>query len=279
MTEILDMKNFLSLLFLIGFSLSSTAQKISGTATYKSATKMEFKLPEDMPPDQKKMLEARMNKAAQKEFSLQFNRNESLFEEVVELEKQGQGGMRFMSIITGGTGLFYKNNKTQRYTDQTEFFGKKFLIKDSLEQFDWVLSSETKAIGNYICNKATATQNRKTLTLKTTDDEVQDSAGVDTNIITAWYTMQVPLNHGPDKYQGLPGLILEVNDGQRTILCTKVTLNTKEEIEIEEPSEGEEVSREEFEAITEKKLKEMQRMFKNRGGNRGREGFQITIGN
>lgn len=272
------MKNFLFLAALLMFGTSVSAQKISGSATYKTAAKMDVKLPDDIPPERKKMIEARMAQAMQKEFSLDFNRNESLYKEVVELDKGGEArGMRMMSMFSGGTGNFYKNNREQRYTDQTEFFGKMFLIKDSLEQYDWKLESETKTIGNYICNKATATQIRKTLTIKTEDGEMQDSAGVDTNVITAWYTMQVPLSHGPDKYQGLPGLILEVQDGGRTILCTKVSLNTKEEKEISEPSEGDEVNREEFEEITEQKMQEMQRMFKNRGNTHGRGGFEITI--
>jgi GLPGLI family protein len=44
-------------------------------------------------------------------------------------------------------------------------------------------------------------------------------------IVTAWYTPEIPVNQGPDKYWGLPGLILEVNDG-KTVLCSKVVLNS-----------------------------------------------------
>ena len=33
-------------------------------------------------------------------------------------------------------------------------------------------------------------------------------------------------------YQGLPGLVLEVNDGDLTILCSKITINPKKQIEI-----------------------------------------------
>lgn len=263
------------------FSLSLNAQKISGSATYKTASKMDIKLPDDIPPERKKAIEARMAKAMQKEFSLEFNRNESLYKEVVELDKESGNarGMRMMTMFTGGTnGTFYKNNQEQRYTDATEFFGKKFLVKDSLEQFDWKLGSETKTIGNYICNKATAMQVRKTMTIKTKDGGgMEDSAGVDTSYITAWYTMQVPINHGPGKYQGLPGLILEVNDDGTTILCTKVAINTKEEKEIEEPSEGDEMTRAEFEEMAEKKMQEMQRMMKGRNNGHGRGGFEITI--
>lgn len=274
------MKKLIAFLLFVSLGFSSSAQKISGSATYKTASKMSMTLPDNIPPERKKMIEARMQKALQKEFTLEFNRNESLYKEEIPLDKEGNArGMRMMTMMTTGTGTMYKNQKEGRFVDETELFGKKFLVKDDLETYKWELQSETKTIGNYICNKAIAKREQKTLTIKTEDGEMKDSSGVDTSTIIAWYTMQLPISHGPSEYHGLPGLILEVNDGTNTILCTKVSLSTKEEKQIEEPTEGEEVTAEEFEEITEKKLQEMQRMFKNRGndGRHGGNGFQITI--
>ena len=45
--------------------------------------------------------------------------------------------------------------------------------------------------------------------------------------ITAWYTPDIPINQGPENYWGLPGLILEINEPELIILCSKVVLNTK----------------------------------------------------
>jgi GLPGLI family protein len=275
------MKRILFLLLVAFFTTSLTAQNVGGTATYKTAGKLNFEMDFDqMSPDQRKMIEARMAKAMQKEFTLNFNRNESLYEEVVEMEKEGQRGMRFLAMMTGGTGTYYKNLKEERYTEATEFFGKPFLIKDSLVQLEWKIEKETKSIGNYICQKATAMRIREVSQITANSGEgFTDSVMVDTVFITAWFTMQIPVSHGPGQYFGLPGLILELNDGMNTILCTKVSLNTNTETEIKEPNDGEEVSSEEFEEITQKKLEEMQQNFGNgqrgRGGNRS---FQITIG-
>lgn len=278
------MKRILFLFALSIFSLSGFAQNIGGTATYKTAGKLDIEMNLDqMSPEQKKMIEQRMAKAMQKEFTLNFNRNESLYEEVVELEKEGQGrGMRFMAMFAGGTGTYYKNLMEKRYTEQTEFFGKGFLIKDSLEQLEWTIEKETKSIGNYICQKATAMRIREVSQITANpEDGMSDSTMMDTVYITAWFTLQIPVSHGPGQYFGLPGLILELNDGLTTILCTKVTLNTQSTTEIEEPSSGEEVSSEEFAEITAKKLEEMQQNFGN-GGPGGRGGrnhsFQVTIG-
>ena len=47
-------------------------------------------------------------------------------------------------------------------------------------------------------------------TIKNTEklEEVVVTAEVET--ITAWYTPQIPVSHGPAEYGGLPGLILEL---------------------------------------------------------------------
>ena len=45
--------------------------------------------------------------------------------------------------------------------------------------------------------------------------------------ISAWYTPQIPVSAGPGNYHGLPGLILEVNDGSETVICSKIVINPK----------------------------------------------------
>lgn len=270
---------FFSLLLTTGLSAQAS---FSGEAIYKTATTSPIKFDESkLSPDQLKMIKQRMSKALQKEFTLQFNRNESLYQENVALEKDGAGGgMRFMSMITGSGGTYFKNLAEQRYVDQTEFFGKKFLIKDSLENFDWKLGKETKSIGNYICNKATTQRIVTVSKVESSGEEVRDTTINDTIEITAWYTMQIPVSHGPAQYGGLPGLILELNDGATSMLCTKVSLKAGEALSLEEPDDGEEVSQEEYNEITTEKMEEMRTMYGGRrGGGRGGNGsFEIRIG-
>lgn len=86
--------------------------------------------------------------------------------------------------------------------------------------------------------------------------------------ITAWYTMQIPVSAGPGEYWGLPGLILEINSGRTTILCTKITLNPENKKEIKKPTKGKEVGREEYQDIVKKKMEEMRAMFRARRGGR-----------
>ncbi|PTM05621.1 MAG: GLPGLI family protein [Bacteroidetes bacterium] len=274
------MKKLLLFLVIIFSSLSLSAQKINGSATFKTAGSIPMKLESaEITPEQKKRIEERMSKAMQKEYTLSFNRNESLYEEVVALEKDGQRGMRFLSMMTGASGTYYRNLKESTIKQEQDLFGKLFLIEDSIETLEWKLGKETKSIGNYICNKATAERVFVVSKTEMIEGEVKDTIINDTVEIVAWYSMQIPVSHGPGKYSGLPGLILEVYDGQTTVLCTKVSISTTEAAEIKIPENGEQVSRSEFEKISREKMEEMREMYGgSRGGRGGHGSMEIRIG-
>ncbi|MEZ4876468.1 MAG: GLPGLI family protein [Flavobacterium sp.] len=87
--------------------------------------------------------------------------------------------------------------------------------------------------------------------------------------ITAWYTPEIPVSQGPEGYWGLPGLILEINDGKTVTLCSKIVLNAKEKAEIKAPKNGKVVSQKEYDETVISKMEEMREM----GGGRGRGGF------
>ncbi|ADF51653.1 MAG: GLPGLI family protein [Zunongwangia sp.] len=70
-------------------------------------------------------------------------------------------------------------------------------VKDRTPKIKWNITSETKAIGKFTANKATA-----------------HFRGRD---YTAWFTPEIPLPIGPWKLQGLPGLILEAYDTNKEI--------------------------------------------------------------
>ena len=75
--------------------------------------------------------------------------------------------------------------------------------------------------------------------------------------IVAWYAPEIPVAHGPSQYWGLPGLILEVNNGSQVIICDKIILGTKEKLLLKEPTSGKVVTEEEFEKILMKKIEQV----------------------
>lgn len=74
----------------------------------------------------------------------------------------------------------------------------------NLPKIKWKLSTETKKIGKFNCQKATTTfRGRK---------------------YEAWFTPEIPVPSGPWKLHGLPGLILEAQDESKTYVYNFVDI-------------------------------------------------------
>lgn len=279
------MKNISTLLLAVLFTGSLTAQNFQGKATYKSKRKIDIKLDSTQVDTgmHKKMMEM-LKKQFEKTFILTFNKDQSIYKEDQKLSKpQGPSNMEMVMINTGGSDILYKNTKENRFTNQNDVFGKIFLIKDNLEQLDWELGSETKNIGEYTCYKATLKQEVEVFESgisvngdKDLDEPQKTAPKMKEITITAWYTPKIPVNNGPGNYHGLPGLILEVNDGTETVICSKIVMNIKNNTELKEPNKGKIVTQEKFETIIDKKMKEMEerRSFNKKEG----QNIEIIIG-
>ena len=73
--------------------------------------------------------------------------------------------------------------------------------------------------------------------------------------VIAWYTPAIPINYGPKGEYGLPGLILELEIGKIIFKATKIILNPKEKVNVQEPKGGKRVSYEEYNKIMKKAKK------------------------
>ncbi|WP_109299684.1 GLPGLI family protein [Aquimarina sp. AU474] len=265
------------LLIIFFISQSIIAQGFQGVVTYQTNRKIDLKLNDSRTnPDMQKQIQEMLKKQFQKEFTLHFNASESVYKEVESLgAPQPSSGIRIMIAGGGGGDVSYKNVKEERFADKRDVFGKIFLVKDKLEKLDWTLENETKKIGNYTCYKATAKRTVERFQSSTIDSEEKEEVQEEELTITAWYTPEIPVAHGPDDFWGLPGLILEVNDGEQNMLCNKIVLNPKKKLEINEPGKGKVVTQEKFEEVMQKKMKEMQDRMPRRNG---QESMRIRIG-
>lgn len=253
------------------------AQEFHGVATYKSHRKVDLKMGNDKMDDaQQKMIQEQLRKQFQREYTLEFNKYESVYKQEAKLDTPQAPSSGISIKVVQGDDIMYKNVKEQRYTNKTEIYGKLFLIKDSLTSRKWQLVNETKNIGEYTCYKAIFEDEYTTRTLT---EEGEFTTVTKPRTTTVWYAPQIPVSNGPSNYFGLPGLVLEVNDGKLTLVCTKIVLNPEETIEIVEPKKGKEVSQEEFDAIRDKKNKEMLEQFRSTSrGNKGGDRVMIRVG-
>jgi len=259
------------------------SQDFQGIATYKSKRKVDIKLDStQVNSEMQQQVKEMLIKQFEKTYNLTFNKEESVYKEEEALAPPQPSGMQIVVAQVGGSDILYKNIKEDRYTNQNDVFGKIFLIKDKLQKSDWKLESETKNIGDYTCFKATTTreqEKRRPGTIRINkgkdadSDEEEQAPEMETVTITAWYTPQIPVSTGPGNYHGLPGLILEVNDGTETVICSKIVLNPKDEIAISEPQKGKEVTQAEFDEIIEKKMKEMNERY----NSERRDGHAVEI--
>ncbi len=293
----------ISTLILVFLSLTSFSQNISGQAFYESKTtvKMSEIGRKGMDENMRKMIAERMKSYLEKTYVLTFNGDESIYIEEEKLETDSRGGMMSMMMGSFSPGIQYKNLKTNQIIEEREFYGKQFLIKDTLTNLEWTLEKESKQIGQYVVFKATAVKkidendlsmarrrrnNDKEKGIKDEKEGVvviKDSTKGDDPlneievpkevIVTAWYTPQIPIKNGPGEFTGLPGLILELNFYRTTILCSKIVLNPKEATVIKAPKKGKEVSRADYNKIVKEKMEEMRENFRG-GGRRGGAHFR-----
>lgn len=252
--------------------LSSTISfaQIQGKAVYQTKTTMELNLDESQyTPEQRKRIEERMKNRLEKVYALDFNAYESVYQEEDQLEQpdKNNGRMRFGGFSSGE---HYKNTKAKTYSKEEDLMGKEFLIKDSLLVFDWEFLDESKMIGQHLCLKAVA--KRKVPNVEnfrfgrgrqanTAEEKPKDS--LKEIEVVAWYALDIPVNHGPGEYWGLPGLILELNADKTQIVCTQITINPKKGKEIKAPKKGKEVSQKEFNSIRREKMEEMREIYGN----------------
>jgi GLPGLI family protein len=288
------MKIYFLILSLL-FSLGLRAQNFSGQAFYQSKTTVDMDNfgREGMSEEMKKQIMARMKSFLEKTYILTFNGSESVYEEEASLDVETQGRGFAVMMASATPGIQYKNLEDSAFVQAQDFFGKSFLIKDEIPALEWEITDETKMIGAYLAIKARAVKQVKAnefSMMRRRDRQAQDtdkdkekqksdslkSDPIDelempkTIEVTAWFTPQIPLGHGPGEYAGLPGLILELNADRTTLLCSKIVMNPKDLPVIEAPSKGTVVTQDEFEVIVKEKTQEMRDNWRNRSGRRGR---------
>lgn len=102
--------------------------------------------------------------------------------------------------------FFYRDFDKERVIDVEELLGKTYSVEDSLILPKWKIGNKVREIAGHMCLNAT------------TSDPVKNQQ------ITAWFAQDIPVSAGPERYCGLPGLILEldINDGDVIIEANSI---------------------------------------------------------
>ncbi|MFD2827608.1 GLPGLI family protein [Leeuwenhoekiella polynyae] len=179
--------------FLITFLISSlgfSQNKLKGKLEYKVTYKLSFQLDSTDADSRKSEL---MILYLGEDFSKYLSRAKILANPIV---REGNSGHTARSATTN----FHYEIIKQRDQDSLLYLLKfpegddRFVYEESKHQFNWKIEQDTKTIEGFSVQKATtAFAGRK---------------------YTAWFTTEIPIADGPYKFNGLPGLILEISDSQ-----------------------------------------------------------------
>jgi GLPGLI family protein len=126
-------------------------------------------------------------------------------------------------------------------TDVFEILGKTYIIEDSLQVPNWKILNDIKEVAGHICMKAMV------------EDTIKKQK------IVAWFAQDIMLNAGPERLWGLPGLILEldINDGTVLIEASKIEFKKlNQEMALPKKLKGKKLNEKAYQEMTDKFIKE-----------------------
>lgn len=232
------------LLFLNGSFLS--AQEISGTAYYKVKTvTKDIKFQNNIDKDFKERIQKKYAEGVEEEFILDFTDNESVYKPKTIYENQMERKAGEIYTKNPEQYKLYRNVAAKQVLFETKLLGKYVVVKDSIINWNWKLENGTMKIGDYECKKAT----REYKPHQHKEDIGKNGKEIKPHVVTVWYAPEISVSHGPGIYYGLQGLILQVEDGNRTVKLTKLKRNKKPK-EIKKPSNGKLIAKKDFNEIS-----------------------------
>jgi GLPGLI family protein len=172
--------------------------------------------------------------------TLAFTPKESLYAYGEDNADEGWSGRKETLFLT-------KNFETERSTDYIDILGKSYVVDDTLRSPKWKILNQIKEVAGFICMKAE------------TEDPIKKQK------IVAWFAQDIPVPAGPERYFGLPGLILEldINDGDVTIIAQKVEWKKlTKELNLKK-LKGKKINDAEYDKIISDYIKESIKAFRN----------------
>jgi GLPGLI family protein len=168
---------------------------------------------------------------------LKFNANASRYENKDEEDSRWRKDDDYM---------IYRDREKGETFDVMTLLNKDYVIEDSIICQNWKIKNDMKEITGRICMNASCYDSLK---------------GKE---ITAWFALDLPIPIGPDRYCGLPGMILEVDEANGAMVYTATSiLFSDDKIEIEKPAvkkKRKAIDYEEYRKIATKHINECKKM-------------------
>ncbi len=164
------------------------------------------------------------------DYKIYFNKKESLFKSIIAMKNDNGLDLERASRAVGAYGDFYVNLKEKIILNSIFYLDKYWLVQRYLNEIPWEITSETKIIKGYLCQKATA--------------KYDPNFGKE-GVITAWFAVSIPFQFGPMGYGGLPGLIIRLKQGFYTFDIDELKLSETKR-KINRPHKGEPYDHKDF---------------------------------
>lgn len=124
-----------------------------------------------------------------------------------------------------------------RMLDIITHLGKTYVINDTLPPMNWKILNDIKEVAGHICMSAYCEDTLMMMKVK------------------AWFALDIPVSGGPERFWGLPGLILEVdiNNGGKIITADKLALKPiKEELKLPRKVKGKHIHESDYRVLLKK---------------------------
>lgn len=239
-----------SVLIAAGVLLSTSliAQQKEGTIIYERKQNMHRSISEEMKAF---VPEFRTTKQV-----LVFNEVSSIYKAIPEDEapQPFSGGGMVMRIGGGGNDETYFHFTEGKKLSSREIFGEQFLITDSVKKEKWKLSEETKTIAGHLCRKASLRTKIASPTMRMSigggapagNQQTQAPQEKEVDVV-AWFADDILAPVGPENYNGLPGVILELDIDNGGTVFSALEVQTKADAKmLKEPKKGKKVTPEGF---------------------------------
>ncbi len=249
------MKQIFTLLALTALMFNTSAQdKLSVEYEHKmkfdiEAMEKNLSIGSDIKVAKQEVMDA-LKDAMEKEsyYILLLTPTESEFKYTEKIRNDQPSEARVM-ISFGGRSTTYKNLNENISLRAENAWNKNQIVRDTLKAYDWKISRESKEILGYEVRKA----------------ETQIDS---TKSAIAWYAPKLSYKNGPLSYQGLPGLILEIeikddsDEEKRTETYKAISISVdSKNTPIERPKKGTIVTPKEFEAFLKEQSDRMKNMY------------------